>query len=421
MKTALLTRWNQLVPRRREIAVALFVPVLLLGAALSGEGILRWKQYRETGTVQIVEFNPETKPPESDISNQESHADRATRAEASRSLTPDADEASIGQLANRDIASGKLWIHEKNRRYPRPNARLGLIKMNSHGVRGQELAQPKPADIIRIGFYGASTTLGLEVAKDAETWPAIAMSHLGKRYPGCRFEFYNAGVIGYNLDAIARRLEQETRPLLPDVAVFLLSDVNAKVLKQLRERGHDLTPFQPSRFARTSILWQKLEKNAEALRLQRLATRPGVAARIDFDALEVDLRAALDEFAARVSDTGVPQVWVENAARMRREHSTQELVTIASSRLLYVPGVYIRDVVDSMYLYNDALEATARARGIPYYKTLSSVPADGQNYTDASHFTARGNQYFGDATGKALAQDRLIQKLATERACGNAR
>lgn len=399
---AVTDRWKELAPRRREIVVALAVPVLLLGAALSGEAILRAKQLRDTGSAQLVEFAPAAKP---------------RSATPGGKLAASASAAVPGKNDPTAVASGPAWRHDGNRRYPGAYAKFGPVAMNAQGVRAKPLAVPKPAEIIRIGFYGASTTLGLEVADDAQTWPAVAMRQVETAYPGCRFEFYNAGVIGYNLDAIARRLEHETRPLAPDLAVFLLSDINMRILQQLRERGLTVEPYLPSPLARASILWQKLEKNAEALRLQRLAVRPDAALRIDPDALRADFDARLAAFAARVDRVGVPQAWVENAPRMRREHTPRELVEIASSRLLYVPGVYIGDVLESLYRYNDAQASVAGAHGIPYYRTLAHVSDAGQNYTDSTHFTARGNLHFGEAVGKSLALDPRLARLATARGC----
>src|SRR4051812_31977478 len=93
-------------PRGWELIAGLIAPVLLAGALLSGETILRIQQARAFGPNEAVE-------------------------------TKIAEE---------------VWEIFDGRRRPRPNAVMGRIHFNSSGFRGAELTMPKPEGLIRIGF-----------------------------------------------------------------------------------------------------------------------------------------------------------------------------------------------------------------------------------------------------------------------------
>jgi len=354
-----------ITPRGWEVVAGLAAPVLLLGALVSGEAILRFEQWRAFGTNQAVET--------------------------------EVDEG--------------VWTFVGERRVPRPNATMGSISFNANGFRGDALSVPKPDGVVRIGFFGSSTTMDPYVGVEAETWPAVAIARLRVALGGCRIEYFNAGVIGYDLSSSKRRFLDDSLKFQPDIAVYLLNDISGRAVDQLAEEGVDVRGYEPSWYAEHSQLWLKLEKNAEAERLKRIASRKDVASRINLDEIEHDLMEELDVLTTVTKESGVLPVYVGNAPRIRREQPLPVQVEYAISRVLYMPNVFIGDITESFYRYNDALRRTAAKFQVPYIETIDRMPDGGAYYADSSHTTPRGSEVFGTIVGNALAASPQVTAL----------
>ncbi len=93
---------------------------------------------------------------------------------------------------------------ETGLRIPVPNLVRGPIQINSRGFRGPDVTVPKPPGVIRLAFLGGSTTYCAEVSSTELTWPHLVWQSLRGALPAVRFDYVNAGVPGYGLDAIRR-------------------------------------------------------------------------------------------------------------------------------------------------------------------------------------------------------------------------
>jgi hypothetical protein len=343
--------------------------VLLIGALLSGEAILRVQQIRAFGPNEAVE-------------------------------TRIAEE---------------VWELFDGRRRPRPNAVMGRIHFNSSGFRGEELAMPKPEGLIRIGFFGTSTTMDPYVDRESETWAAIAVSRLRQAFPGCRFDYLNAGIAGYNLPAVEKRLIQDGLPFKPDIGILMVNDINT--------RGRDLAgeqnnQYRPSWLARRSLLWLKVEKTALSERLKRVAAREDAAKRLDLNAFSRgarrDIRLLLDDI---VRFEMMP-VLVENSSLLRREQSLLQQAENAETALIYLPNVFAGDLTAAYYRFNAELESAARDLSLPYIATMNALPADATHYVDTHHTTKVGSRKLGEVVGDSLARHPQIRALIRERGNG---
>jgi lysophospholipase L1-like esterase len=92
------------------------------------------------------------------------------------------------------------------------------IRTNSLGLRSAELAEPKPADLLRILALGDSVTFGWGL-RGEDSYPSQLASLLATLRPQQRFEVVNAGVSGYGPWQQVRWLEQTGLDLQPDVVV----------------------------------------------------------------------------------------------------------------------------------------------------------------------------------------------------------
>jgi lysophospholipase L1-like esterase len=104
------------------------------------------------------------------------------------------------------------------------NGFRGTVHTNALGLRGADVAVPKPPGLFRILFVGDSMTAGLEV-DDGETFAAVCGRALGETMgAGRRVESINAGVRGYNLDNVLGYVQDAGMRLQPDVVVYTFTD-----------------------------------------------------------------------------------------------------------------------------------------------------------------------------------------------------
>jgi len=104
---------------------------------------------------------------------------------------------------------------------PRPGFRgafLGHpVSIDALGLRGPEVAQPKPAGRRRLACFGDSITFGYGVG-DEETYAAV----LGRELEAAGVEVVNAGVTGYTTHQVRLLLRRLAPALQLDVATFCI-------------------------------------------------------------------------------------------------------------------------------------------------------------------------------------------------------
>jgi hypothetical protein len=274
---------------------------------------------------------------------------------------------------------------------------------------------PKPDGLIRIGFFGTSTTMDPYVDRESETWAAVAVGRLRQAFPRCSFDYLNAGIAGYNLSAVEKRLIQDGMPFKPDIGILMVNDIET--------RGRDLAgekdnQYKPGWLARHSLLWLKVEKTALAERLKHVATREDAAKRLDLETLargaRKDIRLLLDDIAR----FEMMPVLVENSTRLRREQPFTQQAENADSAVVYMPNVFIGDLTAAYYRFNAELESAARDYALPYVATMNALPADGTHYVDTHHTTKTGSRRLGEVVGDSLVRHPQVRALIRERGKG---
>ena len=113
------------------------------------------------------------------------------------------------------------------------------LRINSHGLRGPEIAPKTPGEI-RILSLGESTTYGAGVL-ETETYSAVIERRLddpASRPAGRRVSVVNAGVFVYSSFQSLKFLELRAPPLEPDVVLFY-HEVNDYLPSTLRDSSND--------------------------------------------------------------------------------------------------------------------------------------------------------------------------------------
>lgn len=126
---------------------------------------------------------------------------------------------------------GLFHVRSSNRRLVyenRPNARVAVqrgernivLRTNSQGFRGGEFSASKPRGVYRIAVVGDSVTIGLFFDLD-EIYPTIAERRLNQRAPrGCRYQVYNLGTTGYNVEQEVELIQTRAADFDPDLIVI---------------------------------------------------------------------------------------------------------------------------------------------------------------------------------------------------------
>ena len=100
-----------------------------------------------------------------------------------------------------------------------------FVKFNTQGLRGPEVAIPKPAGTFRALVLGDSVVEGAQVAEDA-TMAGRLRTELAGLAGGRRVETVNAGVAGFGTGQQLLFLEREGLAYQPDLIVLVFTIAN---------------------------------------------------------------------------------------------------------------------------------------------------------------------------------------------------
>ena len=100
-----------------------------------------------------------------------------------------------------------------------------FVKFNTQGLRGPEVAVPKPANTVRALVLGDSVVEGAQVAEDA-TMAARLRTELAAQAGGRSIETVNAGVAGFGTGQQLLFLEREGLAYQPDLIVLVVTIAN---------------------------------------------------------------------------------------------------------------------------------------------------------------------------------------------------
>ncbi|MGC8927873.1 MAG: SGNH/GDSL hydrolase family protein [Myxococcota bacterium] len=97
-----------------------------------------------------------------------------------------------------------------------------LIRINSFGLRGEEIKIPKPENTIRVLIIGDSATFGAGVINNDETIPGRLQRLMDENPPikGKRIEIINGGIPGYDIQEIYLHYKYKLKQLNSDIVIY---------------------------------------------------------------------------------------------------------------------------------------------------------------------------------------------------------
>ena len=324
------------------------------------------------------------------------------------------------------------------------------VKFNSRGLRGPEVAIPKPADTFRVLVLGDSVVEGAQVAYE-ETMAARLAPALGEQAGGRLVESVNAGVAGFGTGQQLLFLEREGLAYQPDLVVLVFTIANdvadnsievAKRAKLAVERrpyfvlGADgslaALPFEPPppetlggvrAFLRDrSVLFTTLELWSEG---KEVARAQGAAVPRRETEREVYLRELGDDW---------PQGWEITEALLAR---VDAVAREAGAPLLLVLSPTQWQTYDDMWrdrefmgtgsqnerrfsptAPNERLRAIAARQGLPLLDLLPAFRAEADAlpiFRRDGHWTPHGHAIAAGLVADALRERNLVPRVARGR------
>lgn len=318
-------------------------------------------------------------------------------------------------------AQGPAWIRfdadpELSYRL-RPNFTLpaergrGETRHNSAGFRTGEFT-PKSPDVLRIACYGASTTYGVSVEDNGETYPAQLEKQLNDAFKPAgwdRVEVFNLGVGGYTSREILGTMKRTLPELQPDVVLIqnAINDVIPRFYPNYQaDYSHFRVPFTPlsltplQRLGCRSQAWLAFAHGLGWIRplsLQSQTQQPMPTVDEALVNLELNRPTGYEANLAAMIDLAQAsgaQVWLLTQAYL-------DVPAFAGpneeSRRL--EGGYRRGLEE----HTDIVIRLAREKEAGLIELHKSTPREQRLFADPIHMTAAGNVVKGRLVAEALA------------------
>ncbi len=302
-------------------------------------------------------------------------------------------------------------------RVPKAGRDFGRIRIDSRGFRNPELADPKPAGVVRLAFLGASTTFCAEVSSNEATWPSLVAEALRRRFPSRPIDFVNAGVPGYTVERSLVNLERRVAPLKPDVIVIYhaTNDLSGELRALAAGHGIDVAPPEASWLARRSLLWNLVSKNLTVLVAQwRADSGTSEYVPIERAALGKEFRSGLERLVEAAKRTGAEVAVVTFSTHMRAAQEGKARNRAMQSAVLYMPGMSFDGLVEAFGRYNEIIRQVAQEENVMLIGDDDRIPGDPLHFVDSVHFTDAGSRAQAERVAGALAEHRAIVKRMGE-------
>lgn len=303
-------------------------------------------------------------------------------------------------------------------RIPVAGAVNGPISINSLGFRGPEIATPKPDNVIRIAYIGASTTYCAEVSGNDKVWTHIVSERLSESFPRVQFDYVNGGVPGYTTEASLKNLSGRIAPLQPDIVVIYHStnDLSGELRRLASEAGIDRLNIAKTKswLSEYSLLWKLVEMNLSIMAVQRGGTQQMLEA--DFATIPMGAAFAnrLRQLVEMSRANGASVVALATfSVRLRPGQTAEELRAGSESARYYMPFMSPENLIVAYRRYNDVIRSVAEETGAVLIDDETSIPGDEAHFHDTVHFTDLGSERQAQRIADGLNSAVPVQALAS--------
>jgi hypothetical protein len=324
----------------------------------------------------------------------------------------DGYEATFNQLDDLYVFDAIDGSDRPTFRFLRNASYASGLHTNRFGWRGPDIALNKPPHTIRIGFVGASTTVGFHA--EPYSYPEVVGFWLERwaheRHPDLSIEAINAGREGVNSTSLQAIVRQELIPAEPDLVVYY------EGANQFWPGDFISTPLPLANRVAGRARNALSAYSAVARRMENLIKRLGAPGSEPFKpALTVDWPSDLPEFDP---DLASPRLPIQLPRILADLETIRQALDAEGSRLvmtsfewLVYPGMILdpeRDAVLFDYLntkywpfsyahmrrlldfQNRVFRKFASVHGLDFIDVAGAFPSDPRLFDDAIHMTRAG-------------------------------
>jgi hypothetical protein len=279
------------------------------------------------------------------------------------------------------------------------------VQVNARGLRGPEVAVPKPPGVFRILWLGDSVTFGHGVARVEDLFPFRVADGLSARL-GRRVESVDAGVGGWAPWQQRAWLEREGWSYAPDLVVvgFVLNDLTEPL--SLVRYGGQGEGWQLARSARGQLdRWLSESALVTVLRTGFVTLRFGADVRRGAAAAETRDVARL---AAEPDAPQWQQSWRLTASNLERLFASSRARGVPVALLIF-PYAFQLDAPPALAEPQRRVAAIAGASDVPALDLLQPLAArGGALFLDASHLSVAGHAAASEAIEAFLLERGLV-------------
>lgn len=295
----------------------------------------------------------------------------------------------------------------------------GMTHHNADGFRDTDDFPPKSRQVLRVVCFGASTTYGVAVDDNGETYPAQLETLLNGKYKPAGWssvEVFNLGVGGYTSREILGTLKRMLPKLQPDIVLIqnAINDVIPRFYPNYdKSYRHFRTNFSPieltplRRLTYRSQAWLTLAYGLgwiKPLSLQSQTQRPMPPVDEALANLERNRPTGYEENLAEMVATARAagcQVWLQTQAYL-----DVDAFAGPNEESRRLEGGYRRGLAEhTAYMVGLAKEA-----GVGLIELDKSMPRDLRLFADPIHMTAAGNVVKAELVAEAIAPILLTPK-----------
>ena len=269
-----------------------------------------------------------------------------------------------------------------------------VIRINSHGFRGPEIAHPKPEGVFRLAVLGDSIAFG-RTLEEEDVFPYQLPDLLRERVPGRQFDVINASLSGRDTWEEVSLLEHRVLDLQPDLVIIQIC-LNDHVRFPPPDPSAHRGAFGERRWYAYSSLLALLDERVPGFRNHhvRIAERFGFDMRTASEALRdyaIDI-AHLHDIAAHW-DIWRP-LFLRAHELCQQHHAQLMLVVFPTSRLIGMP-----ETASAI----PELTGLAREHNIPLVDLLQPFrDAPGSVLTDYTHPNVQGQRLAAQTIADAV-------------------
>lgn len=272
-----------------------------------------------------------------------------------------------------------------------PGATYGSFSVNAIGLRGPEVAVPKPAGTLRLAYLGDSVVLGAALAQ-SETLSELVSAEVRKIFPECSVDYITVAGPSYSFHDISVKLSEIGQVVEPDAYVL----VTGNFLEALRALQASAAPVVPYLKAKDDplldlLLWEKISYRYHAASdMVSFAQKSDLLDRIDIDRFAAVYRSLLDPLLQEIK--GAPVAVVTYRGEERAGMETDQLAQIYEAVLRETNNLSLEGMIKLRKTMDAELAAVARAHDWVLGDPIAQLPPTAEFYLDRLHLTTAADR-----------------------------